>query len=522
MANEVTLGSEGREKLQKGINIIADAVKSTLGARGRTVIISNGYGKHITKDGVTVARAINLEDEFERLGASLLQEVAAKSVDQAGDGTTTAVILGQAIINAGIKSLQAGANPVDLKKGIDKAVEDVIKNIQALSKKVSPENLKQVATISANNDEETGTLIADTFNNIGEEGVVTVEFGKSSKTYSTVIEGMQINKGYISPYFVSDSLKMRAELENPYILICDAEVMKGSQLVPLMEQIMDDGKPILLITGDCQDEALAFLVLNNNNRAFKACAIKAPEYGDDRRMTLEDIAVFTGGTIVSEEHGTKIEAAKIEHLGRATRVIVEKDRTTIIGGRGKKEDIDSRCQQIRTFIEEEKNEDLVKVAKERLGKLSTGIAVITVGGITDSEIKEKKDRIDDAVCATRAAIEEGFVAGGGITFLQASQSPEASESEDFIAGYKIVMNAVKEPFKTILNNAGKDPGEYIKEINTPKYGVGYNAKTEKIEDLFQAGIIDPTKVLRVSLENAASVAGMFLTTNCVITEKPKK
>lgn len=524
MAKTLIFGSDGRKKLTKGVNILADAVKVTLGAKGRNVIIGNDFGSpHITKDGVTVAKSIDLEDPIENMGASLIKEVASKTVDIAGDGTTTATILAQAIINGGLKAVESGSNPMDLKRGIEKATIEVVKYLKSISKPIdNNDSLKQIATISANNDSFIGELIASAVSKVGRDGVITVEESRGHETTITVVEGMKIDRGYLSPFFITDSIKMQAELINPLVLLYSKKISSMKDILPILEKVAQTNRPLLIISEDLDGEALATLVVNKVRGNLSVCAIKSPEFGDNKRLVMEDIASLIGGTFISEQMGNKLEDATLGMLGSADKITINKDSCIIVGGKGAKEDIDSRCNLIKLQLEKSESEYDKEKLKSRLAKMKNGVAVLSVGGITETEIKEKRDRIDDALCATRSAIEEGFVAGGGIAYLSSIQTIAViTETEDEKLGVSILKKAIESPFRQILENGGVEASAHINEILKSEYGVGFNIKTNKIEDLFDCGVIDPTKVVRVALENASSIASIFLTTECVISETIK-
>lgn len=521
MSKKVTTNSDGRKQLLNGINIVSDAVRATLGARGRNVIIERDYGNpHITKDGVTVARSIDLYDPIENMGALLIKEVANKTVEIAGDGTTTATILAQAIINAGVRAVDAGCNPIEVKLGIEKASKSVVDFIKSVSKSVEKEeSIRQIATISANNDSEIGQLISDAYSKIGRQGLITVDQNNTSETKIDIVEGMQLNRGYLSPFFVTNEDKMEAVLINPYILICDKKISLMRDILSLLDGIAKEGSALLIIAEDVEGEALATLVVNKLRNILSVAAIKAPEFGDNQKIALEDIAVLTNGEFVSEEKGLKLEAAQIGMMGRADKVVITKDKCTIIGGRGSKDKIAARCEAINNQISDLALEYDKEKAAKRLARLKNGVAVLSVGGFTETEIKEKKDRVDDALCATKAAIDEGFVCGGGTTFLFASTREKIEyETIDEKVGIDILLSAIKTPFEQILKNGGVDPADFKKDIIDKGYGYGLNIKTKKIENLLKSGVIDPTKVLRVALENAVSIAGIFLTTECIVSK----
>ena len=528
MAKQIYFDIEARNKMKKGVDTLANAVKVTLGPKGRNVVIEKKFGApSVTKDGVTVAKEIELEDPIENMGAQMVKEVASKTADIAGDGTTTATVLAQAIISEGLKMVAAGANPMDLKRGIDKAVSLVVANLKGQSQTVGSDSKKiqQVATVSANNDETIGKLIAEAFVKVGKEGVITVEEAKGTDTTVDVVEGMQFDRGYISPYFVTNSEKMEAELQNPYILIYDKKISNMKDILHILEKVAQGGRPLLIIAEDLEGEALATLVVNKLRGTLKVAAVKAPGFGDRRKEMLQDIAILTKGIVVSEEQGFKLENADISYLGQATSVTIDKDNTTIVGGKGKKEDITARVNQIKAQIETTTSDYDKEKLQERLAKLSGGVAVLYVGAATEVEMKEKKDRVDDALHATRAAVEEGIVPGGGVAFIRAIDALEGKvkgQMEDEQTGMAIVRRALEEPIRTLTANAGIDGSIVVQKIKEGKGDFGFNARTETYENMFKAGVIDPTKVSRVALENAASIAGMLLTTECVIADKPKK
>lgn len=527
MAKQVKYNIEARDALKRGVDTLANAVKVTLGPKGRNVIIEKKFGSPaITKDGVTVAKEIELKDALENMGAQMVKEVASKTADQAGDGTTTATVLAQAIITPGIKSVAAGANPMDLKRGIDKAVATVVENLKKQSQAVGEDinKIKQVATISANNDEVIGSLIAEAMEKVGKDGVITVEEAKGTETEVKTVEGMQFDRGYLSPYFVTNSEKMEAELENPYILIYDKKISNMKELLPILEKQVQTGKPLLIISEDLDGEALATLVVNKIRGSLKVAAVKAPGFGDRRKAMLEDIAILTGGTVISEERGYKLENADLSFLGQAEKVVVDKDNTTIINGSGNAEDIKARVNQIKAQIETTTSEYDREKLQERLAKLSGGVAVLYVGATTEVEMKEKKDRVDDALHATRAAVEEGIVAGGGVAFIRASSALAdlKGENEDEKIGIDIIRRAIEEPLRQICNNAGIEGAIVVQKVKEGKDDYGYNARKDVFENLISAGVIDPTKVSRVALENAASVASMLLTTEAVLADEPEE
>jgi len=523
MAKQVKYNVEAREALKKGVDTLANAVKVTLGPKGRNVIIEKKFGAPvITKDGVSVAKEIELKDALENMGAQMVKEVASKTADQAGDGTTTATVLAQAIVAPGIKSVAAGANPMDLKRGIDKAVATVVANLKSQSQEVGQDNnkIKQVATISANNDEVIGSLIAQAMEKVGNDGVITVEEAKGTETEVKTVEGMQFDRGYLSPYFVTNSDKMEAELDSPYILIYDKKISNMKELLPILEKQVQTGKPLLIIAEDLDGEALATLVVNKIRGSLKVAAVKAPGFGDRRKAMLEDIAILTGGTVISEERGFKLENAELSYLGQAEKVQVDKDNTTIINGGGNVDDIKARVAQIRSQIETTTSDYDREKLQERLAKLSGGVAVLYVGATTEVEMKEKKDRVDDALHATRAAVEEGIIAGGGVAFIRATEAlvDLKGENEDEQIGIDIIKRAIEEPLRQICNNAGIEGAVIVQKVKEGTADFGYNARTDRYENLIAAGVIDPTKVSRVALENAASVASMLLTTECVLAD----
>ena len=527
MAKDIIFNIDARDRLKKGVDSLANAVKVTLGPKGRNVIIDKKFGAPmITKDGVTVAKEIELKDPVENMGAQMLKEVASKTADAAGDGTTTATVLAQAIVTAGLKNVAAGANPMDLKRGIDKAVVAVVESLKKQSQKVGDDNKKieQVATISANNDNTIGKLIAEAMKKVKKEGVITVEEAKGTETTVEVVEGMQFDRGYISPYFVTDADKMQAVMETPLILITDKKISNMKELLPVLEKAVQTGKPILIIAEDVDSEALATLVVNKIRGSLKIAAVKAPGFGDRRKAMLEDLAILTGGTLISEERGYKLENADLTMLGTAEKITIDKDNTTIVGGKGKKADILSRVNQIKAQIETTTSDYDKEKLQERLAKLAGGVAVLYVGAATEVEMKEKKDRVDDALHATRAAVEEGIVPGGGVAYIRAIESLEGLKGDniDETTGIQIVKRAIEEPLRQIVVNSGIEGSIVVQKIKEGKADFGFNARTEVYEHLLAAGVIDPTKVTRVALENAASIAGMLLTTECVIADKPKK
>ena len=528
MAKQLYFDIDARNKMKRGVDILANAVKVTLGPKGRNVVLEKKFGApSITKDGVTVAKEIELEDLIENMGAQMVKEVASKTSDIAGDGTTTATVLAQSIISEGLKMVAAGANPMDLKRGIDKAVELVVENLKKQSQTVGSDSnkIQQVASISANNDETIGKLIAEAFTKVGKEGVITVEEAKGTDTTVDVVEGMQFDRGYISPYFVTNSEKMEAELQNPYILIYDKKISAMKDILHILEKVAQSGRPLLIISEDLEGEALATLVVNKLRGTIKVAAVKAPGFGDRRKEMLTDIAILTGGTVISEELGHKLEGADLSSLGQAASVTIDKDNTTVVGGKGKKEDITGRVNQIKAQLENTTSDYDREKLQERLAKLAGGVAVLYVGAATEVEMKEKKDRVDDALHATRAAVEEGIVPGGGVAYIRAIEVLEEKikgQIADEQTGMAIVRRALEEPLRILTSNAGIDGSIVVQKVKEGKGDYGFNARTEVYENLFAAGVIDPTKVSRVALENAASIAGMLLTTECVVADKPKK
>ena len=523
MAKDIKFDIDARDGLKKGVDALANAVKVTLGPKGRNVIISKSFGAPtVTKDGVTVAKEVELPDALENMGAQMVKEVASKTNDLAGDGTTTATVLAQAIVREGLKNVAAGANPMDLKRGIDKSVKAIVNEFAKQSQKVgdSIDKIRQVAAISANNDEAVGELIADAFKKVGKEGVITVEEAKGTDTYVDIVEGMQFDRGYLSPYFVTNSEKMIAELDNPFILLYDKKISTMKDLLPILEPVAQSGKSLLIIAEDIDGEALATLVVNKLRGALRIAAVKAPGFGDRRKAMLEDIAILTGGTVIAEERGFTLENATVDMLGRAERVAIDKDNTTIVNGAGKSEEIQARVGQIKAQIEVTTSDYDKEKLQERLAKLAGGVAVLYVGAPSEVEMKEKKDRVDDALHATRAAVEEGIVAGGGVALLRARNVLHKikTENSDEVTGIQIVYRAVEAPLRTIVENAGGEGSVVIAKVLESRNSFGYNAKTEKYVDMFRAGIIDPKKVTRVALENAASVAGMILTTECSLVD----
>ncbi len=523
MAKDIKFDIEARDGIKRGVDALADAVKVTLGPKGRNVIISKSFGApQVTKDGVTVAKEIELEDALENMGAQMVKEVASKTNDLAGDGTTTATVLAQAIVKEGLKNVAAGANPMDLKRGIDKAVDAITKDLEKQSAKVgnSSDKIKQVASISANNDDVIGELISEAFGKVGKEGVITVEEAKGTETYVDVVEGMQFDRGYLSPYFVTNSDKMNAELENPYILLFDKKISSMKDLLPVLEPVAQTGKPLLIIAEDVDGEALATLVVNKLRGALKIAAVKAPGFGDRRKAMLEDIAILTGGTVISEERGFTLENATIDLLGTAETVTIDKDNTTVVNGAGDSEMIKARVAQIKSQIETTTSDYDKEKLQERLAKLAGGVAVLYVGAASEVEMKEKKDRVDDALHATRAAVEEGIVAGGGVALVRSKTVLDAikTENPDEATGVQIVNRAIESPLRTIVSNAGGEGSVVIAKVIEGKKDFGYNAKNGEYTDMLKAGIIDPKKVTRVALENAASVSGMILTTECALID----
>jgi chaperonin GroEL len=526
MAKEISFDRNAREGLRKGVDALANAVKVTLGPKGRNVVIQKSFGApQVTKDGVTVAKEIELEDAVQNMGAQMVKEVASKTADIAGDGTTTATILAQAMVTAGLKNVTAGANPMDLKRGIDAATQAVIANLKEQSEVVGDdfEKVKQVGSISANNDEEIGTLIADAMKRVSKDGVITVEEAKGTDTYVDEVLGMQFDRGYLSPYFVTDTENMVTEYENPYILIHDKKISNMQDIVPVLEQVVQAGRPLLIIAEDIESQALGVLVVNRLRAQLKVVAVKAPGFGDRRKAMLEDIAILTGGTVISEEKGYKLENVGMEHLGSAEKITVDKDNTTIVNGSGDESQIQARINQIKQQIEATTSDYDREKLQERLAKLSGGVAVLYVGAATEVEMKEKKDRVDDALHATRAAVEEGIVAGGGVALVRAIAAIEnmKGNNEDETIGIQIVRKALEAPLRTIADNAGVEGSVIFQRVKEGEGSFGYNARTDVFEDLKQAGVIDPTKVTRIALENAASISGMLLTTECVINDKPE-
>lgn len=526
MAKKIFFDTDARDKIKKGVDTLADAVKVTLGPKGRNVILDKKFGSPaITKDGVTVAKEIELKDAMENMGAQLVKEVASKTADSAGDGTTTATVLAQAIYSIGVKNVAAGANPMDLKRGIDKAVTVVVNNLKEQSRAIeTSKEIAQVATISANSDEEIGNMIADAMEKVGKEGVITVEEARGTETEVKTVEGMQFDRGYLSPYFVTNTEKMEAELERPFILISEKKVSSMKELLPVLEQVAQTGRPLLIIAEDVDGEALATLVVNKIRGALKVAAVKAPGFGDRRKAMLEDIAILTGGQVISEERGFKLENTSIEYLGQAEKIIIDKDNTTVVNGVGQKEDITGRVNQIKSQIENTTSDYDREKLQERLAKLSGGVAILYIGAATEVEMKEKKDRVDDALHATRAAVEEGIVAGGGVALIRAIQSLESvnTVNEDEKTGVQIIRVALESPLRTIVANAGGEGSVIVNKVKEGSADYGYNAREDKFENLIGVGIIDPTKVTRLALENAASIAGLLLTTECVVADEPEE
>jgi len=522
MAKQLFFDTDARDRLKKGVDALADAVKVTLGPKGRNVILDKKFGAPtITKDGVSVAKEIELSEPIENMGAQLVKEVASKTADQAGDGTTTATVLTQAIFGVGIKNVAAGANPMDLKRGIDKAVAAVVAELKANSKPISTsKEIAQVATVSANNDEEIGKMIADAMDKVGKDGVITVEEAKGTETDVKTVEGMQFDRGYLSPYFVTNTEKMEVELDHPYILIYDKKISSMKELLPVLEPVAQSGKPLLIIAEDVDGEALATLVVNKIRGALKVAAVKAPGFGDRRKAMLEDIAILTGGTVISEERGFKLENATPDMLGRAEKINIDKDNTTLVNGAGDKGSIKGRIAEIKAQIEKTTSDYDREKLQERLAKLSGGVAILYIGAATEVEMKEKKDRVDDALHATRAAVQEGVVVGGGVALVRAASALDKlkGDNEDQDTGINIIRVAIEAPLRTIVSNAGGEPSVVVNKIRDNKGNYGYNARTDKYEDLFKTGVIDPTKVTRLALENAASIAALLLTTECVVAD----
>ncbi len=527
MSKQIYFDVEARDKLKRGVDALANAVKVTLGPKGRNVVIGKKFGApQITKDGVTVAKEIELKDPIENMGAQMVKEVASKTADVAGDGTTTATVLAQAIIQAGLKNVAAGANPMDLKRGIDKAVTELVKNLKKISKEVGSDNskIKQIATISANNDETIGALIAEAMKVVGNDGVITVEEAKGTETDVKIVEGMQFDRGYLSPYFVTNADKMITEMENPLILISEKKISSMKELMPILEPVVQAGKGLLIIAEDVDGEALGTLVVNRLRGSLKVAAVKAPGFGDRRKAMLEDIAILTGGQVISEERGMTLENVTMDMLGTAEKIEIDKDNTTIINGKGDKKAISSRVGQIRAQIETTTSDYDREKLQERLAKLAGGVAVLYVGAATEVEMKEKKDRVDDALAATRAAVQEGIVPGGGVALIRAIENLDKlkGENEDEMTGIAIVRRAAEEPLRQIIANAGEEGAVIVQKVKEGKDDFGYNARTDKFEHLYKAGVIDPTKVTRIAIENAASIASMLLTTECVIADEPEE
>ncbi|MCE2779082.1 MAG: chaperonin GroEL [Algoriphagus sp.] len=522
MAKQLFFDTDARDRLKKGVDALADAVKVTLGPKGRNVILDKKFGAPtITKDGVSVAKEIELSEPIENMGAQLVKEVASKTADQAGDGTTTATVLAQAIFGVGIKNVAAGANPMDLKRGIDKAVTAVVAELKANSKPISTsKEIAQVATVSANNDEEIGKMIANAMDKVGKDGVITVEEAKGTETEVKTVEGMQFDRGYLSPYFVTNTEKMEVELDHPFILIYDKKISSMKELLPVLEPVAQSGKPLLIIAEDVDGEALATLVVNKIRGALKVAAVKAPGFGDRRKAMLEDIAILTGGTVISEERGFKLENATPDMLGRAEKINIDKDNTTLVNGAGDKGAIKGRIAEIKAQIEKTTSDYDREKLQERLAKLSGGVAILYIGAATEVEMKEKKDRVDDALHATRAAVQEGVVVGGGVALVRAASALDKlkGDNEDQDTGINIIRVAIEAPLRTIVSNAGGEPSVVVNKIRDNKGNYGYNARTDKYEDLFKTGVIDPTKVTRLALENAASIAALLLTTECVVAD----
>lgn len=525
MAKDIFFESEARDSIKRGVDKLANAVKVTLGPKGRNVILDKKFGAPtVTKDGVSVAKEIELKEPIENMGAQLVKEVASKTADDAGDGTTTATVLAQALFNHGIKNVAAGANPMDLKRGIDQAVATVVENLKSQSKDIKTgDEISQVATVSANNDKEIGTMIADAMDKVGKDGVITVEEAKGTETEVKTVEGMQFDRGYLSPYFVTNTDKMEAELENPYILIYDKKISNMKELLPVLEATAQTGKPLLIIAEDVEGEALATLVVNKIRGSLKIAAVKAPGFGDRRKAMLEDIAILTGGTVISEERGYKLENATLDYLGTAEKINIDKDNTTVVNGAGKKADIDGRIGQIKQQIENTTSDYDKEKLQERLAKLSGGVAILYIGAATEVEMKEKKDRVDDALHATRAAVQEGIVAGGGVALIRAMASLDKLklENEDQNTGVAIVQAAIQAPLRTIVENAGGEASVVVNEVANGKGDYGFNAAKGEYVKMFAEGIIDPTKVTRLALENAASIASLLLTTEAVVADEPE-
>jgi chaperonin GroEL len=526
MAKEIFFNTNARDKIKKGVDKLANAVKVTLGPKGRNVVIDKKFGAPtVTKDGVSVAKEIELKDPIENMGAQLVKEVASKTADDAGDGTTTATVLAQALFSHGIKNVAAGANPMDLKRGIDKAVEAIVAELKKQSKTIESSNeIAQVASISANNDEEIGKMIADAMDKVGKDGVITVEEAKGTETEVKLVEGMQFDRGYLSPYFVTDTERMEANLENPFILIYDKKISAMKELLPVLEGVAQTGRPLLIIAEDVDGEALATLVVNKIRGSLKIAAVKAPGFGDRRKAMLEDIAILTGGTVISEERGYKLENATLDYLGTAEKINIDKDNTIIVNGAGEQSQIQARINQIKQQIENTTSDYDREKLQERLAKLSGGVAILYIGAATEVEMKEKKDRVDDALHATRAAVQEGVVAGGGVALVRAVSALDSvvTDNEDQSTGVNIVRLALESPLRVIVENAGQEGSVVIQKVREGKDDYGYNARTDKYENLFKVGVIDPTKVTRLALENAASIASLLLTTECVIADEPEE
>ncbi len=527
MAKEIKFEIEARDLLKKGVDKLADAVKVTLGPKGRNVVIEKKFGApQITKDGVSVAKEIELSNAYENIGAQMVKEVASKTGDDAGDGTTTATVLAQSLISVGLKNVAAGANPMDLKRGIDKAVVKVVENIKAQAQNVGDDfnKIEQVAKIAANNDSEIGALIAEAMKKVNKEGVITVESAKGTETYVDVVEGMQFDRGYISPYFITDGEKMAADLEHPFILIHDKKISTMRDLLPILEQSAQTGRPLLIVAEDVDGEALATLVVNRLRGSLKVCAVKAPGFGDRRKEMLEDLAILTGGVVITEEKGMKLEDTTLEMLGKAEKITVDKEKTTVVAGAGSDDAIKTRVNQIKKQIEVTTSDYDKEKLQERLAKLAGGVAVLYVGAASEVEMKEKKDRVDDALHATRAAVEEGIVPGGGVAYIRSIAALEGltGENEDETTGIEIVKRAIQEPMRQIAFNAGKEGAVVVQKVSEGKADFGYNARSDEYQNLYEAGVIDPAKVTRIALENAASIAGMFLTTECVLVEEKEE
>jgi chaperonin GroEL len=525
MSKKIFFDTDARDRIKRGVDTLADAVKVTLGPRGRNVVIDKKFGSpSITKDGVSVAKEIDLKDPIENMGAQLVKEVASKTADSAGDGTTTATVLAQAIYSIGVKNVAAGANPMDLKRGIEKAVSAVVANLETQKKVISTsKEIAQVATISANHDEEIGNMIAEAMEKVGKEGVITVEEARGTETEVKTVEGMQFDRGYLSPYFVTNTEKMEADLERPYILISEKKVSSMKELLPVLEAVAQTGRPLLILAEDVDGEALATLVVNKIRGALKVAAVKAPGFGDRRKAMLEDIAIITGGTVISEERGFKLENVTLDYLGTCEKAIIDKDNTTLVNGSGNTDDIQGRVNQIKAQIENTTSDYDREKLQERLAKLSGGVAILYIGAVTEVEMKEKKDRVDDALHATRAAVEEGIVAGGGVAYIRATSSLEGlvGNNDDETTGINIIRVALEAPLRTIVSNSGQEPSVVVAKVKEGTGAYGYNAKDNVYTDLLEAGIIDPKKVSRLALENAASIAGLLLTTECVIADEPE-